>query len=69
MKNKVKQFRQWEGLTQEQLALKAGVSRQTIWAIEAGNYVPSAVLALKISLILKKKAEDLFELEDEDWKD
>ena len=69
MKNRVKQLRQWEGLTQEQLAQKVGVSRQTIWAIEAGNYVPSAVLALKISAILKKPTEELFALEEGDWAD
>ena len=50
------------GLTQQELSNKADVSRKSINAIENGVYVPSTVLALKISKILNCKVEDLFEL-------
>lgn len=45
-----------------------GVSRQSIISIEKGYYVPTSVLALKISFVLKSKVEDLFVLEETDWK-
>ena len=51
-----------EGLTQQALSESADVSRKSINAIENGIYVPSTVLALKISKILKCKVEDLFKL-------
>lgn len=66
MKNKVKRYRQFSELTQSQLADLIGVSRQTIHAIEKGKYVPSTVLALKLSKELKVKVEELFTLEIED---
>lgn len=50
------------GLTQEELAQKAGVSRQTIIAIEKGNYAPSVALALKLARVLKASVEELFHL-------
>ncbi len=53
-------------LTQQDLADKIGVSRQTINSIEADRYVPSTVLALKIAAVFKKKVDDIFELEDDD---
>lgn len=49
-------------LTQEELAEKAGVSRQTIIAIEKGNYTPSVLLALKIARIFKTSVEDIFSI-------
>ena len=49
-------------LTQEELAEKADVSRQTIIAVEKGNYTPSVLLALKIARIFKVPVEDVFEL-------
>ncbi len=52
--------------SQEQLANLVGVSRQTINALEAEKYVPSTVLSLKISRILERTIEELFELEDTD---
>jgi putative transcriptional regulator len=67
MLNKVKQHRQWEGYTQDQLAKRIGVSRQTILAIEAGKYVPSTALALKLASVLKQPVEILFALEEGDW--
>lgn len=48
------------GYTQEQLAKKVGVSRQTIISIEKGNYTPSITLALKLAHTLKTPLESLF---------
>ena len=67
MKNKVKIFRQLSEMTQQQLAEKAGVSRQTIIAIESGKYVPSTLLALKLASLLGRDVSELFELEEKDW--
>jgi len=66
MKNTIKIERAVKNITQEDLAKKIGVSRQTINAMEAGKYVPSTVLALKIAKHFDKKVEDIFELENED---
>ncbi|MCD1116457.1 helix-turn-helix transcriptional regulator [Chryseobacterium turcicum] len=66
MKNTIKIERALKNITQEDLAKKIGVSRQTINAMEAGKYVPSTVLALKIAKYFDKKVEDIFELEIED---
>jgi putative transcriptional regulator len=60
--NRVQELRLAAGLTQEQLAEKAGVTRQTIIAIEKGNYAPSVVLALKLGHILKVSVEHLFRI-------
>jgi len=67
MKNKLKVGRAILDLTQEDLAQKVGVSRQTINSIEKGRYVPSTVLALKIASIFEQLVGEVFELEDEDW--
>jgi putative transcriptional regulator len=66
MKNKVKELRTENNITQTELADELSVSRQTIFAIETSMYVPSTVLALKIARIFKKKVEDIFELEKKD---
>jgi putative transcriptional regulator len=66
MTNKLKVARVSQQLTQEELAKKAGVSRQTISAIEAGNYVPSTLLALKLGQILTMPVEQIFQLEPQD---
>lgn len=66
MKNTLKVQRAIHELTQEALAQKAGVSRQTIHAIESGKYVPSTVLALKLARIFAKPVEALFLLEEKD---
>lgn len=66
MKNNVKVQRAITNLTQAELAEKIGVSRQTINAIEAGKYVPSTVLALKIAKLFEKSVNEIFELEDTD---
>lgn len=67
MINKVKKYRQWHGYTQSHLAEAMNVSRQTIHAIEAGKYVPSTLLSLKMSHLLKTPVQELFALEKEDW--
>ena len=63
MKNKVKKYRVLNDRTQQELASAIGVSRQTIHAIEAGKYVPSTVLALKMAQLFKCEVSELFELE------
>ena len=60
--NNLEQYRKNAGLTQQELSSEADVSRKSINAIENGIYVPSTVLALKISKIFNCKVEDLFEL-------
>jgi len=66
MKNKVKLERAMRDMTQAALADLIGVSRQTVNTIESGRYVPSAVLALKISRVFDKPVNELFELEETD---
>ena len=67
MKNNIKVQRAILNITQEELAKRIGVSRQTVNALEAGKYVPSTVLALKISKYFKMNVEEIFQLEDNDW--
>jgi len=62
--NRLKVARAEKGLSQEQLGLLAGVTRQTISSIETGQYNPSALLALVLARRLDKQVEDLFFLED-----
>lgn len=66
MKNTLKVERAILDLTQDDLAKKIGVSRQTINSIEKSRYVPSTVLALKLSAIFNKPVNDFFRLEEED---
>jgi putative transcriptional regulator len=60
--NNLEQLRRVAGLTQQELSVAAEVSRKSINAIENGVYVPSTVLALKISKTLSCSVEDLFKL-------
>lgn len=60
MKNLVKQYRDNLRLTQQELAQKAGVSRQTIISIEKGKYDPSLRLAFGLAEILNERIEVLF---------
>ena len=62
LSNNLEELRKSAGLTQEELSIKAEVSRKSINAIENGVYVPSTVLALKISKTLNCTVEDLFQL-------
>lgn len=66
MKNFIKIERARHNLTQQDLADRVSVSRQTINSIEAGKYVPSTVLALKIARVFVLPLEEVFELEDGD---
>ncbi|NLR61620.1 helix-turn-helix transcriptional regulator [Chitinophaga polysaccharea] len=66
MKNTIKVQRAIHNMTQEDLAKKVGVSRQTINTIESGKYVPSTVLALKIARIFDVTVETIFLLEASD---
>jgi len=66
LKNHIKQHRARLDLTQEALADKVGVRRQTILAIEKGQYMPSAMLAFLIARALGMKVDELFELSGEE---
>ncbi len=60
IRNRVFEIRQKMGLTQEALASSVGVTRQTIIALEKGNYIPSVLLALKIARCFKQPVEKIF---------
>jgi len=66
MQNTIKVERAILSLTQDDLAKRIGVSRQTINSIEANRYVPSTVLALKLSTLFNKPVNDFFKLNDDD---
>lgn len=66
MKNNIRVERAILRMTQQQLAEKIGVTRQTINAIEAGKYVPSTVLALKMAAVFGKSVNDVFMLDESD---
>jgi putative transcriptional regulator len=65
LRNHVKQHRARLDMTQQQLAERVGVRRQTIIAIEKGHYVPSALLVFRIARELRMGVEELFELAEE----
>lgn len=60
--NTVNILRTEKGITQEELAEKVAVSRQTIIAIEKGSYTPSVLLALKISKFFGMRVEEVFKI-------
>ncbi len=66
MKNTIKVERAKLNFTQQDLADRVGVSRQTINSIEAERYVHSTLLALKISEVFKTTVNDIFKLENDD---
>lgn len=66
MKNTLKAERARFNLTQQDLADKVGVSRQTINSIEAERYIPSTVLSIKISEVFKTNVNAIFKLEKDD---
>lgn len=66
MKNTIKVQRAILDLTQDELAKSIGVSRQTINSIEKNRYVPSTVLALKLSKVFNISVNEFFTLEDDD---
>lgn len=62
IKNRVYELRAKAGITQELLGEAVGVTRQTIIAIEKGNYTPSVILALKIARYFKQPTDEIFHL-------
>jgi len=66
MKNSLKVERAKKDITQAELAKRVNVSRQTINAIESGDYNLSTILALKIALVFEISVNDLFVLEEKD---
>lgn len=66
MNNHIKVQRAILNLTQDDLAREIGVSRQTINSIEKNRYVPSTILALKLSRLFSKTVNEIFELEEKD---
>jgi putative transcriptional regulator len=66
MINHVKEMRVSLGMTQQELGDLLNVSRQTIFSIETGKYVPSTILSLKISKIFTKSVEEVFILDEKD---
>lgn len=66
MTNNIKVLRAVKNISQEDLAKKIQVSRQTINAMEKGKYVPSTVLALKLAKFFETPVELIFTLENED---
>lgn len=64
--NAVRQHRLMSGLTQEDLADRVGVTRQTILSIEKGKYTPSVALALALAQVLGATVEALFKLKEGD---
>jgi putative transcriptional regulator len=65
MKTRIKEFRARYDLTQEDLANKVGVRRETIVFLEKGKYNPSLKLAHSIAKILKARIDELFIFEDD----
>ena len=65
MKNKLEELRKNKGLSQEQLAEKVLVSRQTIISLEKGRYNPSLDLAFRLSKFFNAPIEDIFIYEEE----
>ena len=66
MKNAIKVERAKLNMTQQDLADKVGVSRQTINSIETERYIPSTVLSIKISEVFKTTVNEIFRLEKDD---
>jgi putative transcriptional regulator len=66
MKNTIRVERAILNITQDDLAKKVSVSRQTINSIENNKYVPSTILALKLSEVFNKTVNEIFTLESED---
>jgi putative transcriptional regulator len=66
MKNTIKVERAKKNWTQEDLAGKIGISRQSINSIETGKFIPSTVLALKMAKVFGANVESIFQLEKQD---
>lgn len=66
MKNNLRVERAIKNITQEELAKIIGVSRQAVNSIELNKYVPSTILALKLSRYFGKTVNEIFTLEEDD---
>lgn len=67
MKNLIKVERARHNLSQQELADRLGITRQSVHAIEAGKFVPSTMLALKMAKLFNVRVEDIFILDDSDF--
>jgi putative transcriptional regulator len=67
MTTRIKEFRTARGMTQEELANKVGVRRETMVFLEKGKYNPSLRLAFRTAQMLQATLEELFSFADEDW--
>ncbi|MEO8594815.1 MAG: substrate-binding domain-containing protein [Candidatus Solibacter sp.] len=65
--SRLAELRKRRGIAASELARAAGVSRQTIYAMEAGDYIPNTAVALKLARVLECTVEQLFELEPEEF--
>ena len=68
MKNRVRQLREEQGLTQKQLGEKVNVSRQAINAVETGKFDPSLLLAYDIAQLFNKSIEEVFDFKESERK-
>ena len=66
MKNTISQLRKQRKITQEELAIEVGVTRQTITSIETGKYIASLPLAFKIAKFFDMSIEEIFSIEEDD---
>ncbi|NLB18346.1 MAG: helix-turn-helix transcriptional regulator [Syntrophomonadaceae bacterium] len=69
MENLLRELREQANLTQEELAGRVGVSRQTIISLERGRYNPSLVLAYDLARVFGLKIEDVFLLDEKEGRD
>ena len=67
LENRIRSLREAYQWTQEQLANRVGVTRQTILFIEKGKYVPSLPLALKLSKVFQQSVNELFWLQEDEY--
>ncbi len=65
IKTRIKELRARYNLTQEELAERVGVTRQTMLYIEKGKYNPSLLVARKVAQVLKSSIEEVFIIEDD----
>ena len=65
VENLIRQYRLASGLTQDELAQRVNVSRQSIISIEQGRYTPSLSLALKFARLFNTTVDTLFKLKDQ----
>ena len=66
MENRIGELRRQRKMTQEELALATGVTRQTIISLEGGRYNPSILLAHKIALVFDSRIEEVFIFEEDE---